>query len=121
MFRFNITYFVLALILFLVEVLIALYVKDAIIRPYGGDFLVVIWLYCCVMAVMDTSKIKAAVGVLLFAYLIEVLQYFKYAQQMGLSHNRIAMVVLGSSFEWGDIIAYTLGILTVLLLEKALK
>ena len=120
MFRFRITYFMLAIVLFLAEVFIALYVKDAIIRPYGGDFLVVIWLYCCVMAVINVSKIKAAAGVLLFAYLVEVLQYFRYAQQMGLSHNRVAMVVLGSSFEWGDMIAYTLGILTVLLLEKVL-
>jgi len=121
MFRFNRTYFLLALGLFLVEVLIAMYVKDAIIRPYGGDFLVVIWLYCCVMAVVEVNKTKAAIGVLLFAYLIEILQYFRYAHRLGLEHNKVAMIVLGSSFEWGDMIAYTLGILTVLLIEWRLR
>lgn len=121
MFRFNRTYFLLALGLFLVEVLIAMYVKDAIIRPYGGDFLVVIWLYCCVMAVAEVNKTKAAIGVLLFAYLIEILQYFRYAHRLGLEHNKVAMIVLGSSFEWGDMIAYTLGILTVLLIEWRLR
>ncbi|GEP92632.1 Protein of unknown function [Chitinophaga terrae (ex Kim and Jung 2007)] len=121
MFRFNRTYFLLALGLFLVEVLIAMYVKDAIIRPYGGDFLVVIWLYCCVMAVVEVNKTKAAIGVLLFAYLIEILQYFRYAHRLGLEHNKVAMIVLGSSFEWGDMIAYTLGVLTVLLIEWRLR
>jgi hypothetical protein len=121
MFRFNRTYFLLALGLFLVEVLIALYVKDAIIRPYGGDFLVVIWLYCCVMAVVNVNKTKAAIGVLLFAYLIEILQYFRYAHRLGLEHNKVAMIVLGSSFEWGDMVAYTLGILAVLLVEWRLR
>ena len=45
---FNKTYFLLALLLLLAEVLIALYLHDALIRPYGGDFLVVILLYCFV-------------------------------------------------------------------------
>lgn len=121
MFRFNRNYFLLALGLFIVEVLIALYVKDTIIRPYGGDFLVVIWLYCCLMAVVKVNKTKAAIGVLLFAYLIEIAQYFKYAQRLGLEHNKVAMIVLGSSFEWGDMIAYTLGILVVLLIEGRLS
>ncbi|RFS19291.1 DUF2809 domain-containing protein [Chitinophaga silvatica] len=120
MFRFNRTYFLLAIVLFIVEVLIAIYVKDSIIRPYGGDFLVVIWLYCCVMTVLNINKTKVAIGVLLFAYLIEILQYFKYAQQLGFSNNRVVMIILGSSFEWGDMIAYTLGILLVLLAEKVL-
>ena len=43
-------FLVIAFILFVIEVLIALYVRDSIIRPYVGDFLVVIMLYCFVRA-----------------------------------------------------------------------
>ena len=42
MIRFNKHYFGLAVIILLVEVLIALYVHDDFIRPYLGDVLVVI-------------------------------------------------------------------------------
>jgi len=41
-FTFNTKYFLLAFALFFVEVYIALYVHDDIIRPYIGDVLVVI-------------------------------------------------------------------------------
>jgi len=49
-FTFNKTYFALAILLFIVEVFIGMYVKDNFIRPYGGDFLVVILLYFLVRA-----------------------------------------------------------------------
>jgi hypothetical protein len=45
---FNKTYSLLALTFFTTEVLIGTYMHDAIIRPYGGDFLVVILIYCIV-------------------------------------------------------------------------
>jgi hypothetical protein len=38
-------YFIATVLLFLIEVLIAIYVDDAIIRPHGGDYLVVILLF----------------------------------------------------------------------------
>jgi hypothetical protein len=39
MFTFNLSYFLLALLLFVAEVLIDIYVHDRIIRPYIGDTL----------------------------------------------------------------------------------
>jgi uncharacterized membrane protein len=43
MFRFHKTYFLLAVLLFVIELLIALYLHDRFIRPHVGDFLVVIF------------------------------------------------------------------------------
>jgi len=118
MFRFQKNYFLLTLLLFLIEVLIAAYVHDAIIRPYVGDFLVVILLYCFVKSFWNGPTLVVAISVLLFSYTIEILQYFHWVNLLGLQHSRIATIVLGSSFEWIDLIAYTAGIATVLLIEK---
>ncbi|HEV7330506.1 MAG TPA: DUF2809 domain-containing protein [Flavisolibacter sp.] len=118
MFTFRAIYFFFALALFLVEVLIALYINDRFVRPYVGDFLVVMLLYCAVQAVVQTSVQKAAMGVLLFAYGVEVLQGIKLINILGLQNNTLAKTILGTSFEWMDMLAYTLGIFTVLFLER---
>lgn len=120
-FRFNKIYFLLAVILFIIEVLIALYVHDAIVRPYIGDLLVVILLYCFVKAFVNTNPVKTALAVLLFAYLIEVLQYLNIVKHLGLQHSRLANVVIGNSFEWIDMIAYTVGAALVVLIEYLRK
>lgn len=117
MFRFNKTYFILAVILFLTEVYIALYVRDAIIRPYIGDLLVVILLYCFVKAFINSHPLKTAIAVLLFSYLIEFSQYLNLVKHLGLQHSRFANVVMGNSFEWIDMIAYTVGIALVVGVE----
>lgn len=113
----NPRYLLFAIVLFVVEVLIALYVRDSIVRPYVGDYLVVIMIYCFVKAFIKASPLKVAIGVLLFSYMIEFLQYFNFLEAIELENNKVAKIVLGHGFEWMDLVAYTLGIGTVLLLE----
>lgn len=115
---FNLKYFILTVILFLVEVYIAIYVRDQFIRPFFGDFLVVILLYCFGKSFMKIEVIPLGIAVLLFSYLIEFLQYLKIVEILGLEGNTIARVVIGTTFQWGDILAYTLGILFVVIVEK---
>ncbi|MDB5193248.1 MAG: hypothetical protein JWQ96_2811 [Segetibacter sp.] len=118
MLTFKKNYFILAIILFIVEVLIALFVDDGFVRPYLGDLIVVILIYCFVKAFWNQNETVVAVSVLLFAYLIEVLQYFKFVKLLGLDKSKLAVIVLGNTFHWSDILAYTLGIALVLLIEK---
>jgi hypothetical protein len=118
MFRFNKNYFLLTLLLFITEVLIGAYVNDAIIRPYVGDYLVVILMYCFVRSFLQLPVVPLAIGVLLFSYCIEVLQYFNLVDHLGLRQYKLAVIVIGSSFEWIDMVAYTLGIATVIVVEK---
>ena len=118
MFAFSKKYFFLAIALFITEVLIALYLHDRFVRPYVGDYLVVILLYCMVRTVWQSSVISIAIPVLLFSYLIETLQYFNLVALIGLQHSRLANIVIGNHFEWGDLVAYTLGIITVIGIEK---
>lgn len=91
---------------------------DAIIRPYGGDFLVVILIYCFVRTFFDTPVLRTAIGVLLFSYFIEITQYFHLVNLLGLQDCKIARIVMGTYFSFVDMLAYTLGILLVLIIEK---
>ena len=118
MLKINLFYSILTLLLLGVEVLIALFVHDQFIRPYIGDFLVVILIYCFVKSFLNTRVLPTALGVLLFAYTVELLQYFRIVEVLGLQHSRAARIIIGSSFEWLDMLAYTLGILMVILVEK---
>lgn len=118
MFKFQTNYFIAAIILFFTEVIIALFAHDAFIRPYFGDFLVVILLYCIGKSFINISVIKLSVAVLIFSYIIETLQYFNFVKIIGLENCKIANVILGNSFAWNDIIAYTLGITLVVFIEN---
>jgi Protein of unknown function (DUF2809) len=118
MFTFNKNYFYFTLTLFFIEVYIAIYFNDNFIRPFVGDVLVVILIYCFVRALFNINSLIVALSVLAFSYTIEILQYFEFVNKLGLQNNRVLAVALGSTFDWKDIIAYTIGIATVLWLEN---
>jgi len=46
------------------------------------------------------------------------LQYCHFLRFAGLEKYKIIAIVLGSSFDWRDIFAYTLGIFAVFLFDK---
>ncbi len=121
MLLFNRTYFIWTALLLVTEILIGVYMHDAIIRPYGGDFLVVILIYCLVKSFLNTPPMATALGVLLFAYLVEGLQYIHIIRILGLEKYALARVIIGTSFAWTDILMYTLGILLVLLVETTVN
>lgn len=118
MLRFQKKYFIPAILLFATEVLIAIFMHDNFIRPYFGDFLVVILMYCSIKSLFNIPPWPLAISVLLFAYLLEVLQYFHFLQLLGLQHIVWLNIILGNGFAWGDLVGYTLGIVTVLILER---
>ena len=118
---FNKKYFFLFLVLFIVEVIIAVFVRDKFVRPYAGDFLVVILIYCFLKSFLEISDYKAAGVVFAFACLIEGLQALNFVKFLGIENNKLASVVLGNYFEWADILLYFLGVITVLLIENLRK
>jgi len=118
---FNLKYPLLTVLLFLIELAIALFVKDALVRPFIGDALVVVLIYCFVRIFLNVDYRKAALGVLLFAFTIEILQYFDYVKLLGLEQNRILSVALGRTFEWLDFVAYFAGFLLIIIFEKLYK
>jgi len=117
---FNKFYASLTLLLFTVELVIALFVHDQLIRPYVGDGLVVMLLYCFIKSFFTIAPLKTAVGVLVFAYCIEFAQFFHLSSLLGLEHNNWAKVIIGNTFGIEDLIVYALGLLLTLLIEKVM-
>ena len=105
----RIIYSVATLILLLIIVFIALFVRDDFIRPYGGDVLITIFI-CCFVRIFFQGKIKLLpIWVFLFAVAVEVGQYFGIVDIIGLGHIRFFRILIGTSFSWADIICYAVG------------
>ncbi len=102
-------YGVLSLTLIFIEILIALYVQDSLIRPYLGDVLVVILLCSFIRTIFPKSTQFLSLYVFLFASVIEVGQYFNYAALLGLDHIRFFKVLLGATFSAMDLVCYATG------------
>ncbi len=117
MLKFNRWYFLLTIILFVTELLIAKFAHDLIIRPYGGDVLVVILIYCFARSFIQMPVWKLSLLVFAFACLVETLQYFRIVDQLGLQDHTWARIVIGTSFSWMDILSYAIGIMIILFTE----
>ena len=76
--------------LFVVETLIALFVRDAFIRPYMGDVLVVILIYCFVRMFITRPLRWLPLWIFLFACCIETLQYLQLVTLLGLQNCTLA-------------------------------
>lgn len=92
-----------------VEVVIACYVHDRFIRPYVGDVLVVVVVYCFVRIWVPQGVRLLPLYVFLFAAGVEVLQYFHLVDLLGAGNNTFLRVVLGSVFDVKDILCYGIG------------
>lgn len=100
----------LAFMLFLIiEVIIAIYIHDNFIRPYVGDMLVVIVVYCFIRIFIPEKCSLVPLYVFLFAAFVEGLQYFELVKRLGLENCTFLRIVIGSVFDWKDIICYGVG------------
>jgi Protein of unknown function (DUF2809) len=119
--KFNKTYLLLTILLFIIEALIAVFLKTGFIRHTFGDFLVVILMYCFFKSIMEINSFKLASCVLMFSFFIEFLQLANILNILHLQKNHLAKLILGSTFQLSDLVAYTLGTITVLFIEYKLK
>lgn len=105
-------------ILLCIELFIGICVHDRFIRPYVGDMLVVILIYFFLRALHPYGMKNMIWYVFFFALAVEILQYFHLGRLLGLEHNRLAMIILGSTFDVADILCYFTGCLLVWLTER---
>lgn len=100
-------------LLLVAEVLIALYVHDSFVRPYGGDVIAVIALWCLVR-IFVPEKI-GFLWLLCFAAAaaLEISQRFGLAdcliEAFGLEKSGVLYTLLGNSFSWYDMLCYAAG------------
>ncbi len=114
-------YIFLFVVIFLQEVIIAMYVKDQFLRPYGGDIIVEWLIYCFVRIFYPKKYKKLPLYIFLFSVGIEITQYFKLVEVIGLADNNLACCVLGTSFAWADIVCYAIGYFCILLGQEIWK
>ena len=105
----RLAYLFAALLLLGIEVLIALFVHDKIVRPYIGDVLVVIVIYTFVRVVVPEKVSVLPLFIFLFAIGVEALQAIHIVELLGLSENRFFRILIGSTFDLKDIVCYAAG------------
>ena len=115
--RFHLGYFLLSLLLFLIEIAIAKYVTGWI-RSYLGDVLVIMLIYSAVMTIIKLNKKVVVLLTLILAFAIEFSQYFKLAELLGFEKGSIAYIVLGKTFSVEDLICYLVGGFVILIIES---
>jgi Protein of unknown function (DUF2809) len=116
--RFHRKYFYSAVLLFLIEFLIAVFLKDQLIRSWMGDVLVVMLIHCSVLAFLRVQATRVIASVFIFACTIEGLQYFNLVNLLGMQDNRLWSTVIGTTFDWKDILAYLSGSIIILGWER---
>lgn len=107
--RKRISYALIFAMLVTAEVLIALFVHDAFIRPYIGDVLVVIVLYAAVRIIIPEGCRMLPLYIFLFASVVECLQYFNIADILGVAHIKFLRILIGAVFDIKDISCYGAG------------
>lgn len=104
----RVPYFLAFLAILATEICIALFVHDAFVRPYVGDLLVTVLLCCLCRAIFP--GFAPALPVFLFAVAVEVGQWLGLTERLGLEGSVLG-IILGSTFDWKDILCYGLGCL----------
>lgn len=103
--RINYKYLYIFIALFLIEVYIGAFIHDNIIRPFIGVF---------------TKKVSP-IYVFIFACLIEIGQYFNLVFLLHMEDFKIAKIILGSTFDFYDIISYLIGTILIFIYKAIEK
>lgn len=120
----RIQYLLCFIMLLMIEICIAVYVHDQFIRPYIGDILVVVVIYCFIRIFFPKGIKGLPVDIFLFAVVVEVLQYIHIAEilaKIGMPDNIILQTAIGATFDMKDIICYGVGCILLLGYEKIKK
>lgn len=99
----------LFLLFSLLVLLIALFVRDSFIRPYGGDVLIVVVLCCFFKLFFPKRSVWIPFLVFLFACGVELLQGLDYVTLLGLQNISFFRIWMGMTFSFEDIFCYAMG------------
>ena len=116
----SIFYGITTIILLGIEILIALYVNDSFVRPYIGDVLVVVVIYTFIRIFIPEKCRMLPLYIFLFATAVEVMQLFHLVELLGLEKSRFFRTLIGSVFDFKDILCYAVGCFLLGLYEVCL-
>ena len=116
----KIIYLILFSIIFIIECLIAIFLKQGFIRENVGDILVVPCIYALLRVVFPQNIKYLALYVLIFAIIVEILQLLNITTILS-NNNKILSIVLGGTFDVKDIICYIIGFVSIIVASKVMK
>ena len=99
---------------------ISMYVNDNFFRPFFGDFLVVVLIYSVIKSILKIKPASLAIGTLLFSFFVEATQYFHLIKLLGLQDEYWAIITMGSSFSFMDLLMYFLGVVFIYVIDLKL-
>ncbi len=108
----------ITILLLVVEVLIALFMHGNFIRGTLGDVLVVMLIYAFIRIIIPDKLKLLPLYVFLFACITEFLQAIHIVELLGLQDNSFFRILIGSVFDWLDILAYGIGCIILEALER---
>lgn len=119
--RFNTSIYIAATLFILsAEILIALFVNDAFVRPFLGDLLATVLVYTAIMSISRFQPTHGIIISLIISYLVEFAQYGNLICHLHLEYNTVTKIILGTSFSWLDMLMYSLGGVCIYLIERLL-
>lgn len=116
--KINLKYIYAFLILLIVEIIIGVFVRDAIIRPYVGDILVVVLMYTFIRGFIKNPIKFLPIYLFVFAFIVEIAQYYRIVDILHLRDNKILSTIIGTSFDIKDILCYLIGAVILLIWES---
>lgn len=101
-------------------IIVKLFNGNAFIRGSIGDIIVISLIYFLAKTLYEFNPSKLSVFTLLLAFITEFLQYIEIVPLLGLEHNTVTRLILGSVFDPYDLIAYTVGAICVYFIDTRL-
>ena len=86
------------------------------LRSFFGDVLAVVWVYFVFKTVIAARVLPLAMAALGVRLAVELGQFLAATWHLHIP-NRALRIVLGSTADWWDVLAYTIGFAAVLALE----
>ncbi|WP_202027897.1 ribosomal maturation YjgA family protein [Galbibacter mesophilus] len=111
-------HFILFIFFLCIEVGIALFSKNQFIRGFLGDFLVIPLLYFFVKSFIRIKGSNLSFYILIIAIFTEVLQLLEIQKHFQIE-NPYVKIIMGTTFDFKDLIAYFLGFLLILFFDKS--
>ena len=85
-----------------------MFFHDKFVRPYLGDVIVVMAVYAFVRIFIPEKYTWLPLAVFIFAALVEILQGIHIVDIFGIQ-NGLLRTIIGTSFDWKDMICYAVG------------
>lgn len=107
--RFDRRSFTIFIAVLLIEIIIGTFFDDRFVRYFLGDVLIVVLICYFIRSWCAIRLPILLLGTLAFAFLTELAQYFDLVGRLGWQHSTLTRLTIGSTFDWTDLLAYTIG------------